>query len=121
MVRDGLVTAVHDASKGGLGVALAEMCVPSVIGATVDVARFPAAPAEAAELLFSESHGRFVVSTHDRKAVEDLLVASKVPHSVVGRTGGKTLEFMRGSRKLAAVGVRQLLEAWQSPLPELMD
>lgn len=121
LVRDGLATAVHDASKGGLGVALAEMCVPSAIGATVDVARFPAAPAEASELLFSESHGRFVVSTDSRKAVEALLEASKVPHSVVGRTGGKTLEFTRGSKRVAAVGVRKLVQAWQSPLPEMMD
>ena len=36
LIRDGLVTAVHDLSDGGLAVALAEMAMASGIGATVD-------------------------------------------------------------------------------------
>lgn len=121
LVREGLATAAHDASKGGLAVALAEMCIPSNLGVSVDMARIPADTVEPVDLLFSESHGRFVVSAGDRKGVEKILEASRVPFSVVGRTGGKALEFLQGNKALAVMGVDKLALAWQDPLPEMMD
>jgi phosphoribosylformylglycinamidine synthase len=39
LIRDGLVTAVHDISDGGLLVALAEMAMVSHIGAVLEAAR----------------------------------------------------------------------------------
>jgi len=56
-IRDGLVRACHDVSEGGLAVALAEMCIASGLGATVDALPHP----DAAASLFSESAGRLVL------------------------------------------------------------
>jgi phosphoribosylformylglycinamidine synthase len=39
LIRDGIVTAVHDISDGGLLVALAEMAMVSHIGAVLEAAR----------------------------------------------------------------------------------
>lgn len=121
LVKYGLAAAVHDCSKGGLAVALAEMCIPSAVGASIDLARVPADTPDPVDLLFSESHGRFVLSSRDRKGVEKILKASGVPYSMVGRTEGKMLQFSRGRRRLAAVGVGRLAKAWRDSLPEMMD
>jgi phosphoribosylformylglycinamidine (FGAM) synthase-like enzyme len=40
LIRDGIVTAVHDTSDGGLLVALAEMAMVSHIGAVLEAARW---------------------------------------------------------------------------------
>jgi len=55
LIADGVVTAVHDVSDGGLLVAIAEMAMAGGIGAEV------ALPATAAEA-FGEDQGRYVVT-----------------------------------------------------------
>ncbi len=57
LIEDGLVTAVHDCSSGGLALAVAEMAIASGIGATID------APAEhdPIPVFYGEDQGRYVV------------------------------------------------------------
>jgi phosphoribosylformylglycinamidine synthase len=59
--------AVHDASDGGLAVALAEM-VTETAGASVELDA-PAASASTLELLFHEQPGRAVIETTDAEAI----------------------------------------------------
>ena len=58
LIRDGVATAVHDLSDGGLAVALAEMAMASGIGATVnqlnDLSPIP--------VFFGEDQGRYLVT-----------------------------------------------------------
>ena len=58
LIRDGLATAVHDCSDGGLAVALAEMAMASGIGATVN--QLNDVPPAAS--FFGEDQGRYVVT-----------------------------------------------------------
>jgi phosphoribosylformylglycinamidine synthase len=78
-IRDGLVTACHDLSDGGLGVALAEMAIGGRLGCEADLAAAPAAGLHAGpggmtdlELLYAESAGRLLitVSPENRAAFE---------------------------------------------------
>jgi len=67
----GLVASAHDCSDGGLGVALAECCIGSDLGASVRLADVPRAQGlRDDKILFSESAGRFIVSVHPEKAAE---------------------------------------------------
>ena len=59
-IREGLVAACHDVSEGGLAVTLAEMCIASRLGASIDALPHP----DAVTALFSESAGRLVVEVH---------------------------------------------------------
>jgi phosphoribosylformylglycinamidine synthase subunit PurSL len=61
-IRDGLVLACHDVSEGGLGVALAEMCIAGRLG--IAVRSLP--DREVATALFAESLGRLVVEVAPR-------------------------------------------------------
>jgi len=72
--QDGLVNACHDCSDGGLGVALAEMCIGGRMGAKIDLSDVPASgDMNLTGLLYSESASRLIVSVPSacRQAFED--------------------------------------------------
>ena len=84
---DGLLSAAHDLSDGGLAVALAESCLRGGTGCTV---RLPGDPFTA---LFSESAGRAVVAVRPgaQTAFARLAGAHGVPAAAIGSTGGDSL------------------------------
>jgi phosphoribosylformylglycinamidine synthase subunit PurL len=105
---EGLLSAAHDLSDGGLAVALAECCLVAGTGCEVEL---PSAPFVS---LFSESVARAVVAV--RAGAQDrfgeLCAAEGVPASALGRTGGATLnisgQFVIPLDELAAVHQRTL-------------
>ncbi|MHB1877231.1 MAG: phosphoribosylformylglycinamidine synthase subunit PurL [Streptosporangiaceae bacterium] len=91
----GLLSAAHDLSDGGLGLALAECCLTGAdgpvrsggIGCTVDLGADPFTA------LFSESPGRALVAVRDgqREAFARLCAEHGVPAQAIGITGGAEL------------------------------
>ena len=69
---DGAVTAVHDCSSGGLGIAVAEMAISGRIGAVLDTSKVPKENdgMNVSEILFSESNARFIVTVKSDMAEE---------------------------------------------------
>lgn len=60
---EGLITACHDCSDGGLAVALAEMCIGGRLGAEVDLDEVPACgELNVTGLLYAESASRLLVT-----------------------------------------------------------
>ncbi|HPX77873.1 MAG TPA: phosphoribosylformylglycinamidine synthase subunit PurL, partial [Methanobacterium sp.] len=85
------VTAVHDCSTGGIGVALSEMALSGDLGAEINLSWVPASEElDDFELLFSESHGRFIVTVKE-KALEEIMDKLEVPAAVVGTVKGDSL------------------------------
>jgi len=121
LIERGLVSAVHDCSSGGLGVALAEMSISSGLGAKVDVSAAPNTCARSLETAFSESHGRFVVAGADGAKISSFLKDAGVPNGVVGRVGGASLSLTAGRSLLGEVAVSTLKSKWERAIPELMD
>jgi phosphoribosylformylglycinamidine synthase len=107
-VADGLLSAAHDLSDGGLAVALAESCLRGSTGCTV---RLPGDPFTA---LFSESAGRAVVAVRPgaEQAFGGLAEAHGVPAAAIGSTGGDSLTVAGGFAiplaELATVHARTL-------------
>ena len=105
---DGLLSAAHDLSDGGLAVALAESCLRGGTGCTV---RRPEDPFTA---LFSESAARAVVAVRPGRetAFGQLAEAHGVPAAAIGSTGGDSLTvdgcFAIPLAELAAVHTRTL-------------
>ena len=125
LIRSGDVGSVHDCSRGGLAVALAEMAVAGGRGATVDLGRVPLSsspsPASsAAGALFSESHGRFVLAAGHPRRVARSLRARGVPFAEVGEVGGSALRLARGARRVAEPEVRALARAHEGTIGRLM-
>ena len=102
----GLVSAIHDVSSGGIGLALAECAVRSGVGASVS-------GISGHGELFSEAPGRVLLCTSDGGQVLASAAAVGVSASVVGRAFGHRL-VVDG---LIDVSLEQLADRWRSALP----
>ncbi|MDO8611797.1 MAG: phosphoribosylformylglycinamidine synthase subunit PurL, partial [Dehalococcoidia bacterium] len=117
-VRQGLATACHDCSDGGLAVALAEMCLaggPSTAlrtGLGLDASAAPAVSRLDAAL-FGEAQSRILVAVPPARREELLGIAGglNVPASFVGRAGGERLRLWSLDLSLA-----ELREAYEGGL-----
>jgi phosphoribosylformylglycinamidine synthase II len=114
LARDGLIGSAHDASVGGIGVALARMAVATGLGATLVLPTSGKRPMAA---LFGERAGRVVVGVRpDRaSAMRDACLASGVATARLGGVGGDRLELRAGVSSVV-VSVEALSAAWARPL-----
>jgi phosphoribosylformylglycinamidine synthase len=107
LIRDGLVTAVHDVSDGGLLVALAEMAMASGIGAVLEAPVGTAAHA----FWFGEDQARYVVTAKNADLIAHRAEAAGVPLTRLGATGGGVLAVAE-ERPLAVRDLKSRFEAW---------
>jgi phosphoribosylformylglycinamidine synthase len=88
---EGNITAVHDCSTGGIGVTVSEMAFSGGLGAEIDLSQIPGAEGlNDFEALFSESHGRFLVTVKEEVA-DEILGKLDVPAAVIGTVNGDSL------------------------------
>jgi len=107
MIREGLVTAAHDVSDGGLLVALAEMAMESGIGAVLE-----APPGIAAHAFwFGEDQARYVITAKSTEPIIERAQAAGVPLTRLGANGGAVLS-VDGERPLRVSGLKRRFEAW---------
>jgi phosphoribosylformylglycinamidine synthase II len=107
LIRDGLITAAHDVSDGGILVALAEMAMASGIGAVLEAAS--ALPAHA--FWFGEDQARYVVTAKRTEPIFERAKAAGVPAAAIGATGGAVIS-LQGERPLRLADIKQRFEAW---------
>jgi phosphoribosylformylglycinamidine synthase subunit PurL len=109
LIGEGVATAVHDVSDGGLLVALAEMAMASAIGAGV------AAPAGVPPhaFWFGEDQARYVVTVRedDAQNVINRAAAGRVPVTRLGHTGGDAVA-VSGSRPVLLSTLSRRHESW---------
>ena len=112
LIAQGLVTASHDLSDGGLLVSLAEMAMASGIGATLDASSGVAAHA----FWFGEDQARYVVTARNPEYILARAKKAGIPASCLGATGGATLTIA-GERAIKIADLTQRFESW---LPNFM-
>jgi len=105
-VRAGSLACAHDVSDGGLACALAECAIGAGIGCRVDLQPLRERGCSPEEALFGEGPGGFLLSG-DRTTLESLGA------TLIGETGGATLEIAAGDRSLT-VGLDAAESAWRS-------
>ena len=113
--RDGMVSAAHDVSTGGLAQTLVEMALRGGVGARV----FLPDGLDPFVALFSESAGRAVVVVPRSEEVRfsDMCIARHVPLTRIGVVDGDALSV----QGLFDVSLAELREASESTLPALFD
>jgi len=113
LIAKGGVSAVHDLSDGGLGVALAEMAMAGDLGVAL-TALPEGVPAHAA--LFGEDQARYLVTAKDGEAVLAAARAAGIAARKLGTTGGSALTLPGGE----AISVADLKEAFEGWFPAYM-
>jgi phosphoribosylformylglycinamidine synthase subunit PurL len=107
LIGDGLITAAHDVSDGGILVAVAEMAMASGIGAVLEAAS--ALPAHA--FWFGEDQARYVVTAKRTEPIFERAKAAGVPAAAIGATGGAVIS-LHNERPLRLADIKQRFEAW---------
>jgi len=120
LIRSGLISCTHDCSKGGLAVALAEMAIAGSTGFVVDLDAVPNSCSSIDELLFSESHSRYIIGTKDPTSVDKLLSSEGVAFSQIGKALGKSIRFAKGSREVMRLTLKAAETAYGS-LGKMME
>jgi phosphoribosylformylglycinamidine synthase len=110
LIADGMATAVHDVSDGGLIVALAEMAMASGIGTRLYAAPLMV-PAHA--FWFGEDQARYVITVRpgDAEAATARARAAGVPVRRIGSTAGNALT-LPGERPIPLKPLRERFEGW---------
>lgn len=116
LIDGGRVTAVHDLSDGGLGIALAEMAMAGERGATI---RLPDVDQPAHALLFGEDQARYVLAARPDDAMRIVVEAAMagVPATSIGTVGGDALTL----GDLLSISVAKLKERHENWFPSFMS
>ncbi|MEA2498606.1 MAG: phosphoribosylformylglycinamidine synthase subunit PurL, partial [Actinomycetota bacterium] len=108
-----LLASAHDASGGGLGIALAESAIAGGIGFKIDLA-----DGEPHRILFSESPSRAIISCRPEKEAE--VIASLGRHGVatsrLGIVGGALLDF-----EAFEVPLADAAKEWEETLARILS
>jgi len=123
LISEGVVTAVHDVSDGGIAVAIAEMALAGNIGANWDHCGYPAD--SVTSFVFGEEQSRYIVTARDSTLAEVMERASSanVQAYMLGRTGGTEIRFGMSDEhagQVDRVSLADLRRAHEGFFPDLM-
>jgi len=114
IIESGRISACHDLSDGGVLIAVAEMCLPQLIGATLTLP--DGLPALA--FAYGEDQSRYLLAVpaeHTQNILEEA-VNKKIPAMLLGKTGGEAL-VIEGMLNEPILQLRKINESW---MPEYM-
>ncbi|MGB2440798.1 MAG: AIR synthase-related protein, partial [Candidatus Puniceispirillaceae bacterium] len=113
LIAEKLVTAAHDISDGGLGVAVAEMSLHTSFGAHITLP----ASGNMHGWAFGEDQARYVVTTPD---AESLIAAAKSAAIPIARIGTVTAQAELQFGDHDTISVKTLRSLSEGCLPALM-
>ncbi len=114
-IQSGLIQTAHDCSEGGVGVAVAEMCIGGRLGATIDLDG--TGDENLWARLWGESLGRFVVAVKPEKEHEFIAWMSGQPITFLGEAvEGPNLTINDGYDEILTADVEAMVASWQGAL-----
>ncbi|MGQ0795897.1 MAG: phosphoribosylformylglycinamidine synthase subunit PurL [Nitrosopumilaceae archaeon] len=122
LIGENLVNSVHDCSKGGMAIAVSELCINNQIGCITSLDKMPAEKLNSADLLFSESHSRYLLAANQKnvKKIEDILKRKELPYGIIGRFSGSKIVFKNQSKKILNLRIDKAQEKWLNSLESLV-
>jgi phosphoribosylformylglycinamidine synthase II len=103
IINDQLISCSHDCSKGGLGIALAEMAIGSNCGVNIDLEKVPNTCKRLDFLLFAETPSRFIIGTKNEEKLEkEFSKCKKLKYSKIGKVMdyGDNITFVSKNKKI---------------------
>ncbi len=124
-IREDLVLSAHDLSDGGLGVAMAEMCLGGEIGARIYVDAIPTDGnfTRTDYLLFSETQSRILLEVDEKKAKRFEELMEGTVFASIGETvkGQRLLFYEDGKRPIATASIDEIRTSWTQGLSRFLD
>ncbi|PUA34042.1 MAG: phosphoribosylformylglycinamidine synthase II [Zestosphaera tikiterensis] len=125
LIKDDIVSAVHDVGVGGLAVALIEMSVTSGLGFNVDISKIPSrAVGRVDELLYSETQARYLVEVEPSKIdlFKDVVNDYEVAYGVIGRVeDSREVLFKEGVKELIKIDLDLISDLYLNSLHRRLE
>jgi len=114
--REGLLSAAHDISDGGLAVTLAEMAIFGQIGAEISLNKLGG---DMLEILFSEAQSGIVITCNagQQNEIENFFDKKSIPHFYLGEVGGNHLQI----DDMEAIAIQELTRIYEDALPARVE
>ena len=103
LISKNLLKSVHDCSKGGLAIAISELCIFGKIGCKIDLS----SSLSSEKMLFSESHSRYIliVNKNNLDTIKSILSDDQCSFSEIGIFSGDQIIFESGSNQILELRV----------------
>lgn len=127
LISSGLVKCVHDCSRGGIAVALAELAINGNTGFDVDISLTSNSCRRIDSLMFSESNSRYVVATERPKELIEILKDSRsqVHCNKIGYSADSssvdTIRYRTGQQILANLELEKLKLVYNNSLKNMLN
>ncbi|HXV51483.1 MAG TPA: AIR synthase-related protein, partial [Nitrosopumilaceae archaeon] len=122
LFKNDLLKGAHDCSKGGVAVAVSELCMQNNIGCKVYLDKIPGEKISHDRLLFSESHSRYLLVAQKQKLaqIKKILSKSNVTYDVIGSFEGDHIQFKAASASVVDLSVDKVQKRWMRSLEDLV-
>jgi len=122
VIKNQLLKSVHDCSKGGLAVAVSELCMMNQIGCRISLENVPGEKLDVGRILFSESHSRYLLTLDMKnlKKLEAMLKKNKVSFKLIGQFKGDKIKFTKGTKSVIDLRVDMAQKTWVNSLKDLV-
>ena len=122
VIQSQFLKSVHDCSKGGLAVAISELCMKNQIGCKISLENVPGEKLDIDRILFSESHSRYllILDKKNLKKLEIILKKNKVSFKLIGKFMGDKIQFTKGTKSIIDLRVDMAQKTWINSLKDLV-
>ena len=122
IIENELIKSAHDCSKGGLTIAISELCMMNQIGCNVSLEKIPGEKLDSDKILFSESHSRYLVTFENKnlEKLEEVLKKHNVSYSLIGEFTGDSILFSSDSKPIIDLSVDKAQKTWFNSLKEMV-
>ena len=122
VIQSQFLKSVHDCSKGGLAVAISELCMKNQIGCKISLENVPGEKLDIDRILFSESHSRYllILDKKNLKKLEIILKKNKVSFKLIGKFMGDKIQFTKGTKSIINLRVDMAQKTWINSLKDLV-
>ena len=122
IIKNQLLKSAHDCSKGGIAVAVSELCMTNQIGCTVSLDKIPGKKLPLDKILFSESHSRYLLTVNKKnlKKLESILQKHKVSFKQIAKFEGTKIQFDDSKKSIINLDVNKAQKIWLNSLSDLV-
>jgi phosphoribosylformylglycinamidine synthase len=123
LIKNNLIKCVHDCSKGGFAIALAELSINGNIGCNIDIEKIPSINnLNYEKILFSESHSRYLLVVDEKHitSVKQYLSKQKILFGILGKFSGDQISITHKSNNLVKCNVDVMRKRYFNGLEDLL-
>jgi phosphoribosylformylglycinamidine synthase II len=117
-----LIKNAHDCSKGGLAIAVSELCMTNNIGCSVKIENISKNKLSDEKLLFSESHSRYLLTIPKNSLTKVIQILKKhhVVYEKLGNFGDDSIIFSKNNKQILDLRVDKAQKIWINSLRDLI-